>query len=129
MSVSLAYQTLEEIKAWRETSRDRIKDCLYEIERLETMLPGGQNPTDTEKQVTEIKRGYQKLEGLWIQQLDIKTEELRRLIKGSTDLFTEVDSQVSEVQKKIYNLNSEMDHVNSDTLEYKINLALLNYRG
>ena len=128
LSVSLASQGLGEIGSWAEASQKRVGEFLNKIERLETTLYGGTNPAGPKTHLTEIKEAYKSLESSWTQRLDLKREDLKKLIEGSGEQLTKLGTQISGIKAKIDSLNLEMESVNGDILDRKIKLALLRYR-
>ncbi len=128
LGVSLANQSLEEIGSWTEASQKRVGEFLNKMEQLETTLHGGANPAGLEPHLAEIREAYKNLEGSWAQQLDLKREDLKKLIEGSGEQLRKLGAQILDVKAKIDGLNLEMEGVNGDIVDRKIKLALLRYR-
>ncbi len=127
LNISLASQTMKEIISWTEVTRENLKQCLYNVEMLETIYENP-NPSILETRISNVKTAYENLEGLLNQQYDSKKEYLKQLIKESTNQHPELILQLSDIQAKTDALDSEMEYVNGETIDRMINLALLDYR-
>jgi len=128
VNVSLADQTSEEIRSWEEASQEGIRTFRNRIEQLETVIHGDLNPVDLGSQLEEVRRAYENLESTWTRRFDQKRENLKGLIEDSTRKLEELGARISDVQSKMDSLNLEMEGVNSDTVERKIKIALLQYQ-
>ncbi|KPV65473.1 MAG: Chromosome partition protein Smc [Candidatus Bathyarchaeota archaeon BA1] len=126
--VALAQKTLEEMGSWIEASRERMRECLGKIEVLEKALHESQNPSHLENQLMEIKMAYENFGGMWSQQLNLKSEDLKTLIENSNKRLATLDNDIKDVQGKIDHINFELEGVNNSLLDRKINLALLQYQ-
>ncbi|MFQ6080706.1 MAG: AAA family ATPase [Candidatus Bathyarchaeia archaeon] len=127
-SASLANQALKETLSWAEAYQDEIKECLEQIEHLETSVHEELNPANLKTQLSEIKRTYERLENTWVQQFSLKSESLKHLIENSSRQLEKLDAKISDAQARVDRLNFEVEGVYSSLLDCKINLALLQYR-
>ena len=128
LNVSMANQTLEEIRSWTETSQKGMQEFLNKIEGLEKRLHEGLNPVDLKPQLTEIKEAYKDLEDAWAQRFNVKMENLKGLIESSAKQLEGLGTRISDVQAKGDGLSLKMEGINGDILDSKIKLALLSYR-
>jgi len=127
-SVSLANQALKETQSWVDAYQKEIKECLEQIEHLETSFHEELNPANLKTQLSEIKKTCEHLESTWIQQFSLKSESLKDLIENSSKQLEKLDDNISDVQAKVDHLNFEVEGFYSSLLDCKINLALLQYR-
>ena len=127
-SVSLANQALKETLSWAEAYQEEIKECLEQIEHLETSFHEELNPANLKTQLSEIKRTCERLESTWVQQFSLKSESLKDLIENSSRQLERLDAEISGVQARVDRLDFEVEGVYSSLLDCKINLALLQYR-
>jgi len=127
-SVSLANQALKETQSWADAYQKEIQECLKQIEHLETNFHEELNPTNFRTQLLEIKKTCEHLESTWVQQFSLKSESLKDLIENSSKQLEKLDANISDVQAKVDHLNFEVEGVYSSLLDFKINLALLQYR-
>jgi len=127
-SVSLANQALKETQSWVDAYQKEIKECLEQIEHLETSFHEELNPANLKTQLSEIKKTCEHLESTWIQQFNLKSGSLKDLIENSSKQLEKLDDNISDVQAKVDHLNFEVEGFYSSLLDCKINLALLQYR-
>lgn len=127
-NISLFSQTLEQTQTWTETRQEQFKECLSEIERLETTLSEFHNPTDFKLQLTQIRADFENFENTWIQRLNIRKESMKKSIENSNKQLSTLNVQVTDAQTKMNHLNLEMESANNEFVDSKVNLALLRYR-
>lgn len=106
-----------------------MKECLGDIQRLEATLGEIRNPSDLNARLVEIRVAYENLEKTWVQRFNVKSESLKESIDDSNMQLGRLDAQISDVQTRTDQLNLEMESVNNDLVDGKINLALLRYRS
>jgi chromosome segregation ATPase len=126
--ISLASQTLEQTQSWTETRQEHFKECLSEIERLETTLSEFHNPTDFKLQLTQIRADFENFENTWIQRLNMRKESMKESIENSNKQLSTLNVQVTDAQTKMNHLSLEMESANNEFVDSKVNLALLRYR-
>jgi len=126
-SLALADQTLKETEFWSESHQGKAREYLSKIEQLEQALKGS-NPADLLLQLAEVKKAYEQLETAWLQQLTLKSENLKQQIENSTQQLSSLEAQISDTQEKMSSLNLEMEKLNNEILDQKILTALLNYQ-
>ena len=127
-TISLASQTLEETQSWTEARREQFKECLSEIEQLETTLSEFQNPTDFNIQLTQIRADFENFENTWIQRLNMRNERMKESIENSNKQLSRLNVQVADAQTKMNHLSLERESANNEFVDQKINLALLWHR-
>jgi chromosome segregation ATPase len=128
-NVSLGRQALEETRLWAESHQEQMKECLGDIQRLEATLGEIRNPSDLSARLVEIRVAYENLEKTWVQRFNVKSESLKESIDDSNMQLGRLDAQISDVQTRTDQLNLEIESVNNDLVDGKINLALLRYRS
>jgi chromosome segregation ATPase len=127
-NISLFSQTLEQTQSWTETRQEQFKECLSEIEQLETTLSEFHNPTDFKLQLTQIRADFQNFENTWVQRLNMRKESMKESIENSNKQLSRLNVQVTDAQTKMNNLSFEMESANNEFVDSKVNLALLRYR-
>ncbi len=127
-NISLVSQTLEETQSWTESRQEQFKECLSEIEQLETTLSEFQNPTDFKIQLTQIRADFENFENTWIQRLNTRKESMKESIENSNKQLSRLNVQVTDAQTKMNHLSLEMESTNNEFVDHKVNLALLRYR-
>jgi len=127
-NISLASQTLEETQSWTEARQEQFKECLSEIEQLETALSEFQNPTDFNIQLTQIRADFENFENTWIQRLNMRNENMKVSIENSNKQLSRLNVQVTDTQTKMNHLSLERESANNEFVDQKINLALLRHR-
>ncbi len=127
-NISLVSQTLEETQSWTESRQEQFKECLSEIEQLETTLSEFQNPTDFKLQLTQIRADFENFENTWIQRLNTRKENMKESIENSNKQLSRLNVQVTGAQTKMNHLSLEMESANNEFVDSKVNLALLRYR-
>ncbi len=127
-NISLVSQTLEETQSWTESRQEQFKECLSEIEQLETTLSEFQNPTDFKIQLTQIRADFENFENTWIQRLNTRKESMKESIENSNKQLSRLNVQVTDAQTKMNHLSLEMESTNNEFVDRKVNLALLRYR-
>jgi chromosome segregation protein len=121
-------QTLEQTQSWTETRQEHFKECLSEIERLETTLSEFHNPTDFKLQLTQIRADFENFENTWVQRLNMRKESMKESIENSNKQLNRLNVQVTDAQTKMNHLSLEMESTNNEFVDSKVNLALLQYR-
>jgi chromosome segregation protein len=127
-NISLFSQTLEQTQSWTETRQEHFKECLSEIERLETTLSEFHNPTDFKLQLTQIRANFENFENTWVQRLNMRKENMKESIENSNKQLNRLNVQVTDAQTKMNHLSLEMESANNEFVDSKVNLALLQYR-
>ncbi len=129
LNVSLANQTLEEMRSWAETHETGMREHLDKIRQLEmTLHHQDTNPTDIGTQLSEVKRTYKDIESAWTQRFNLRSESLKKSAENSSRQIERLDVQISDAQAKTDNLNLEIEGTHDKIVDHKINLALLQYR-
>jgi len=128
VSVSSRTQALEEMRQWLQNSRERISECRFIVEQLETSLPQ-QNPVDlAATQIVEIKRAYKNLEDTWIRQFDEKSENLKALTETFNEKLEKTEKNLLETQLRTEHVLEELDQANSQMTDSKVDNALLEFK-
>ena len=127
-NISLVSQTLEQTQSWTENRQEHFKECLSEIERLETTLGEFHNPTDFKLQLTQIRADFENFENTWIQRLNMRKESMKESIENSNKQLSRLNVQVTDAQTKMNHLSLEMESASNGFVDSKVNLALLRYR-
>jgi chromosome segregation ATPase len=129
LNVSLASQTLEEMRSWAETHETGMREHLDKIRQLEMVLhPQDTNPTDIGTQLSEVKRTYKDIESAWTQRFNLRSESLKKSVENSSRQLERLDVQISDAQAKTDDLNLEIEGTHDKIVDHKIDLALLQYR-
>ena len=127
-NISLFSQTLEQTQSWTETRQEQFKECLSEIEQLETTLSEFHNPTDFKLQLTQIRADFENFENTWVQRLNMRKKSMKESIENSNKQLGRLNVQVTDAQTKMNHLSFEMESANNEFVDSKVNLALLRYR-
>ncbi|MGQ9565761.1 MAG: AAA family ATPase [Candidatus Bathyarchaeales archaeon] len=126
VNIQLANQTLKDMHDWIESSKERITECLGRIQQFETTL--GKTATPITTRLTEIKKAYENLETTWTQQFMARNRNLKQIIDNATTQLQTLTAQIAETENKMVKLNTEIDQATTQTIDHKINNALLQYR-
>ncbi len=127
-NVSLSNQALKETVSWAEAYQEGIKECLEHIEHLESIFHAELNPVNLKTQMSEIRGTWERLESKWVQQFNLKSAYLKNLIEDSNGQIENLDIKISDVQASVDRLNFEEEGVYTSLFDFKIKLALLQYR-
>jgi len=127
-NLSLSDLSLKETQSWSESHQQNMKEYLSRIERLETTLQEGVNPTDLQMGLEDVKKAYQQLENAWIQQFNLKSENLKQQMENFSQQLTTVGTQISDVEARMNDTNLEMEKNTNNLIDYKIHSALLNFQ-
>ena len=127
-NVSLSNQALKETVSWTEAYQEEIKECLEHIEHLESIFHAELNPFNLKTQMSEIRRTWERLESTWIQQFNLKSAYLKNLIEDSNGQIENLDAKILDIQANVDRLNFEEEGVYTSLFDFKIKLALLQYR-
>jgi len=111
--------SLEREEAKNDLTISLYKQLLKEITMLENAIQGS-NPSSLTIQ------GYEK--GLSNGFKLLKSENLKELIHNSNQQFSKLDTKISENRKVMDSLEENVEKINSQILENRIKLALLQYR-
>jgi len=125
--LATADQALKETNSWSESYQGTVKEYLSKIAQLEQALRGS-NPANLLFQLAEVKKAYEQLEATWLQQLALKSKDLRQQIESSTQKLSSLGTQISESQETMSNLNLEMEKLGNEILDHRIRSALLSYQ-
>jgi chromosome segregation ATPase len=125
---SLSDQALKETQSWLEARQGHIKEYVNKLEQLETALQGSTNPTDLKTELAEAKRSYEKLESAWMQQLNLKNENLKQQIENFNQQLPALSTQISDTEAKMNSLNLEMEKNIDKIIDHKIGSALLHFQ-
>jgi len=127
-TLTLSDQALKEAQSWLETRQGNIKEYMNRLEQLETTLQGNNDPTDATTELAEVKRLYQQLENTWMQQLTLKSENLKQQIESSNQQLPTLSTQISDIEAKISNTQLEMEKNTDSLINQKIRLAVLQFQ-
>lgn len=126
VNIQLTNQTLKDMHDWIESSKERITECLGRIQQFETTL--GKTATPITTRLTEIKKAYENLEITWTQQFMARNRNLKQIIDNAATQLQTLTAQIAETENKMVKLNAEIDQATTQTIDHKINNALLQYR-
>ncbi|MEM2103197.1 MAG: AAA family ATPase, partial [Candidatus Bathyarchaeia archaeon] len=126
VNIQLANQTLKDMHDWIESNKERIAECLGRIQQFETTL--GKTATLVTTRLTEVKKAYENLETTWTQQFTTRNRNLKQIIDNATTQLQTLTAQIAETENKMVKLNAEIDQATNQTIDHKINNALLQYR-
>ncbi|MBX5326313.1 MAG: AAA family ATPase [Candidatus Bathyarchaeia archaeon] len=126
VNIQLANQTLKDMRDWIESNKERIADCLGRIQQFETTL--GKTATLVTARLAEVKKAYENLETTWTQQFATRNLNLKQIIDNATTQLQTLTAQIAETENKMVKLNAEIDQATNQTIDHKINNALLQYR-
>jgi chromosome segregation protein len=125
---SFANRNLKETESLAESSLEKIKECLRQISRLETLLNKTERQADLIEQLTQIKKTYDNLEDSWTQHFNLQNQQFKNILETAQNQLTKITKQISDSQLKMESLSKEMEKINNDIVDQKINLALLQYK-
>ncbi len=128
LRVSLADQSLEEIKSWTEASKNKMREVLSRIEQFGSKVQENVNPINLNPELTEIKEAYKSLEETSTQRFNAKSENLKELIETSEKQIRDLTARILDVQAKANGLNRRMEDATNIVLDRKVKLAILQYR-
>jgi chromosome segregation protein len=128
LTASTADHALKETESWTENHRREMEKVLDNIKSLETVLREKTNPVNLTPQLDEIRASYDTLEDAWIQRFNMRNASLKKSAETSREQLTKLGLQISDIKDKADSLDLEIETANSDVLDRKINLALLNYQ-
>jgi len=126
VNIQLANQTLKDMYDWIESNKERIAECLGRIQQFETTL--GKTATLVTARLAEVKKAYENLETTWTQQFTTRNRNLKQIIDNATTQLQTLTAQIAETENKMVKLNAEIDQATNQTIDHKINNALLQYR-
>jgi len=126
--LSLSDQALKETQSWSESHQQNMKEHINRIEQLETTLQEGTNPTDLKIGLAEVKKAYQQLESAWIQQFNLKSENLKKQMENFNQQLTILGAQILDAEARMNSLNLEMEKNTNNIIDHKIRSALLHFQ-
>jgi len=126
VNLQLANQTLQDMQAMIESSKEHMTDCLSRIQQFETTL--GRATTTVATRLTEVKNAYQSLETTWTQQFTARSQNLKQTIDNATHQLQTITTQITQTENQTNKLSTEIDHATNQIVDHKINNALLQYR-
>jgi chromosome segregation ATPase len=127
-TLSLIDQTLKETQSWSESRQQNMKEYLNKIEQLETTLQKNANPDDIRAELVDIRKAYEQLENTWLQQLNMKSENLKQQMEGFNQQLTRLGDQISDSETQMDKLNLEMERTSDSITDLKIHSALLHFQ-
>jgi len=125
----LSDQALKETQSWQETRQDYIKEYMTKMEQLETAIQGNPSPTNLKTEFAEVKRSYEQLESTWMQQLNLKSENLKQQIEKFDQQLAGLSARISETETRMNNLELDMEKNTNSIMDHKIRSALLHFQG
>jgi len=126
--LTMSDKTLKDTRSWSESRQVAVKDYLYKLEQLENSVLQDANPTSLRNQLAEIRKSYEQIEGAWIQQINSISEDLKQQVETSSQQLAALESQITNAEARMSNLNNEMEKTSQTLLDDKIRLALLRHQ-
>jgi chromosome segregation ATPase len=128
VNLSVANETLQDVRTWMASSKERMTDCLSRIEQFETVFTQTRTAPNVATRLTDIKKAYENLETTWSHQFTAKSQTLKQTIDTATTQLTHLTTQISETESRTNKLDSEIDNTNNKLIDIKITNAILHYR-
>jgi chromosome segregation ATPase len=128
LTASTADHALKETESWTENHSREMGKVLDNIKSLETVLREKTNPVDLTPQLDVIRASYDTLEDAWIQRFNLRNASLKKSAETSREQLTKLGLQISDIKDKADSIDLEIETTNSEMLDSKISLALLNYQ-
>jgi len=126
--LTLSDQTLKETLSWSESHRVAFKEYVSKLQHFENILSHETNPTDLRAQLAEIRRTYEQFQDAWMQQLDNRSESLKKSVKTSSERLTDLEKQIADTDDRMKNQDQEIEKINQAVLDDKIRLALFQHQ-